>query len=170
MWDFFGTEGGRTGWKGYAILWLRVAFGAHCLVSGLNYFFPFAAPPAINISPAGLFINEMDAVGLFALIKVVEVIAGVLLITNRFVPLALAIEMPTTLSIFYLNTFVDGMPRQLYTGPRELFYNGILILAYWAYFRAILSPKAVLASAWNGALSSEGTNPITAETTGKVLP
>jgi riboflavin transporter len=169
MWDVFGTGQGRAGWMPYVILWLRVAFGAHCLLSGVNYFLPLVPPPPINLSPAGQFVKEMDVVGLYALIKVVEIVAGVLLILNRFVPLALVIEMPTTLSIFYLNTFVDGQPRQLYTGPRELLYNVLLIFAYWAYFRAMLVPNAQLSPLWKGSLSDKGTNPVTGETEGKFL-
>jgi len=159
MWDFFGTDGGRSGWTAYAILWLRIAFGVHSLVSGLNYFFPLVPPAAIHLSPAAPFVAALDDVGLFFWIKLVEVAVGVLLL-NLYVPLALVMEMPTTLSIFYLNTFVDAMPRQLYTGPKELFLNLILIAAYSAYFLPLLAAKAEYTPIWRKARNAAGRNPV----------
>lgn len=168
--DFFGTSYGQAGWTSYAILWIRIAFGAHSLLSGINYFYPLIPLPALVVSPAGAFIGEMDNVGLYALIKVVEVAVGISLLTNRFVPLALMAELPTSLSIFYLNTFVDGAPRQLITGPRELFMNGVLMLAYWPYYRAMLTPSAVFAPIWRKGLAADGRDPVSEEAEGKVLP
>lgn len=169
-WDFLGTEHGRAGWTAYAVLWLRLAFGVHSLLSGINYFYPLIPLPALAVSPAGNFIGEMDNVGLYALIKVVEVAVGVMLIANRYVPLALMAELPTSLSIFYLNTFVDGQPRQLITGPREILMNGVLILAYWPYYRALLSPSAVYSPIWRRGLASDGRDPLSGDSEGKILP
>jgi hypothetical protein len=169
-WDFFGTAYGRAGVWSYVILWIRIAFGAHSLLSGINYFHPLIGLPALVVSPAGMFIAEMDNVGLYALIKLVEIAVGVMLLANRWVPLALAIELPTTVSIFYLNTFVDAAPRQLFTGPRELFMNGVLILAYWPYYRSLLVSKAVYAPVWRKGIGPGGADPLTGEIEGRVLP
>jgi len=159
MWDFFGTDHGRAGWHAYAILWVRIAFGAHALLSGINYFYPLVPPAPVNLSPAGPFVAQMDAVGLYALIKIVEVVVGLLLLANVYVPAALVLEMPTTMSIFFLNTFVDSSPRQLYTGPKELIMNGILILGYWAYFRALTTARAEYTPIWRDGLNSQGHDP-----------
>jgi len=147
MWDIFGT-GATEGWQGYLVLWLRVAFGAHALLSGINYFFPLVPPPAIDVSPAAPFIHEMTQIGLYSGIKIVEILMGLCLLTNLWVPLALVLEMPTTVSIFYLNTFIDGAPRQLYTGPRELFYNCFLLAAYAGYLLPIVTMRARLSPIW----------------------
>ena len=168
--DFFGTLGGEGGWLPYAILWLRIAFGVHCLLSGVNYFVPLVPPAPIQLSPSFEFISQLDAVGLYQFIKLVEICVGLQLIFNFYVPLALVFEMPTTVSIFYLNTFVDSAPRQLYTGPRELFYNMVLIAAYWAYFRPLLSNPAVWSPIWRGGLSNEGQDPVTGKDKGGVFP
>jgi riboflavin transporter len=122
----------------YVILWVRIAFAIHCLVSGLNYWLHFVPPPAIHISPILPYINEMTRVGLYDLIKIVEVAVGFCLLCNFAVPLALLVEFPLTVSIFYLNMFVDGEPRQVYTALKELFFNGFLLLAYFGYYRDML--------------------------------
>lgn len=168
--DFFGTAHGQAGWPAYVILWVRIAFGAHSLLSGINYFYPLVPLPALVVSPAGTFIAEMDNVGLYYFIKVVEVLVGIALLTNRFVPLALIAELPTSVSIFYLNTFVDAQPRQLFTGPRELAMNGVLILAYWPYFRAMLAYHAHYAPIWRRGRTAEGIDPVLGDTEGKILP
>ncbi|BAK66533.1 major facilitator superfamily protein [Sphingobium sp. SYK-6] len=170
MWDLFGTEHGKAGWTSYAILWLRIAFGAHALLSGINYFHPLVPPAPIGVSPAGPFVMEMDHIGLFGLIKIVEILVGICLILNIYVPLVLVLEMPTTMSIFYLNTFVDGAPRQLYTGPRELFYNLILIAAYFAYFRPLLTAGAHFTPIWRGGRDSAGRDPVTGSVEGEARP
>lgn len=168
--DFFGTAHGSAGWPAYLILWVRIAFGAHSLLSGINYFYPLIPLPALIVSPAGNFVAEMEAVGLYTGIKVVEVIVGICLLTNRYVPLALLMEFPTSVSIFYLNTFVDGAPRQLFTGPREIIMNGVLILAYWPYYRALLTHKAIYSPLWRKGLASDGRDPVSGESEGRVFP
>lgn len=149
MWDAFGTDYGRNGWPSYVILWLRVAFAAHALLSGLNYFLPLVPPAPIDASPAGPFVAEMTRIGLYGFIKIVEVVVGACLVFNVYVPLMLVIEMPVTVSIFYLNVCVDGAPRQLYTGSRELFYNLILMAAYSSYFLPLLTARALFTPVWN---------------------
>jgi uncharacterized membrane protein YphA (DoxX/SURF4 family) len=133
---------------GYVVLWVRIAFGAHSLLSGLNHFFGFLPLPPIDASPAGAFVAEMSRIGLYDLIKVVECIVGVCLLINVFVPLALLLEFPITVSIFYLSVVVDGGTRQLFTGPRELFYNTFLFAAYAGYYLPMLKARAGLSPLW----------------------
>lgn len=126
----------------YFILWVRIAFAIHCLVSGLNYYLEFVPPPKIVVSPIMPYIAEMTRVGLYDLIKVVEIAVGFCLLFNVAVPLALIAEFPLSVSIAYLNLFVDGEPRQLYTGAKELFFNGFLLWAYGGYYLAMLRWRA----------------------------
>lgn len=147
MYDFFGTEYGRAGWFSYVILWLRMAFGVHALVSGVNYFYPFLPLP-VGTSPIGPFIGEMIATGMYDGIKIIEILVGICLILNRFVPLALILEFPISYSIFHLSVFVDGGDRQMFTGPRELFYNGFLMVVYAGYYVQMLKMNASSAPLW----------------------
>ncbi|MPN61317.1 hypothetical protein SDC9_209053 [bioreactor metagenome] len=43
------------------------------------------------------------------------------------------------------------MPRQYFTGPQELFLNGILLLAYSGWMYAALKPKLEPLWIWDGA-------------------
>ncbi|ANP47587.1 hypothetical protein [Candidatus Viadribacter manganicus] len=132
----------------YLMLWVRVAFAVHSLVSGTNYFFDYLPPPPTDGTPVGPFIDEMNATGLFAVIKVVETLVGVCLLTNRFVPIALVAELPISITIFYLSTFVDGSPRAIFIGPRELFYNTFLLASYAGYYVAFANVLSAPKPLW----------------------
>ena len=94
---------------GYLVLWVRLVFGVHALLSGLDYFLHVFPPPPIDTSPAGPFVAEMTRIGLFDIIKVIEVIVGFCLVFGIFVPAALILELPTTVSIWYLSVITVGV-------------------------------------------------------------
>ena len=121
----------------YVMLWIRLAFGAHSLLSGLNYFVGFLPEPHVMHPIAGPFVDSMTAMGLFGVIKVVEVLVGLCLITNRFVPLALVAELPTSITIFWMSAIVIHSHRSVYTGSRELVFNLILLAFYAGHYRAL---------------------------------
>jgi uncharacterized membrane protein YphA (DoxX/SURF4 family) len=71
---------------------VRVLLGLIFLVFGLNGFLKFMPQPPMP-DKAGAFMGALAASGyMFPLIKSVEVVAGALLLSNRFVPLALALK------------------------------------------------------------------------------
>src|SRR5437879_1813156 len=90
----------------YVVLWARVVFGAHSLLSGLNYFIAFLPLPKVMHPIAGPFVDSMTAMGLFDAIKVVEVLVGISLLLNRGVLIALLAELPTSVSIFWMSVIV----------------------------------------------------------------
>ena len=84
----------------------RVLLGLIFAVFGLNGFLHFIPTPPMS-GPAGAFGSAMFATGyLFQLLKSVEVIAGFLLLSNRFVPLALALLAPVVVNIVAFHTFL----------------------------------------------------------------
>lgn len=128
----------------YIITWLRLFFGAHLLYSGGRFILTGYMPAIPGIG--GEWAAANAALGMYQAIKYMEFVFGLMLVANRFVLLALILEMPATVNIFWLNTFVVAMPRQLFTGPQELFLNGVLLLAYSGYLGATLKPR--LAPLW----------------------
>jgi uncharacterized membrane protein YphA (DoxX/SURF4 family) len=79
----------------------RILLGFIFLVFGLNGFLNFL-PQSGNIPEAALAFAGalMKTRYMFPLIKGTEVIVGVLLLSNRFVPLALALVAPIVVNIF----------------------------------------------------------------------
>lgn len=87
----------------------RVLLGILLFVPGLNGFLNFLPPPPTALPE---FAEALMKTGyMFPLIKGTEVLAGVLLLTNRFVPLALAIVAPVVVNIVAFHAFLapEGM-------------------------------------------------------------
>jgi len=84
----------------------RLALGAIFTVFGLNGFLHFLPMPA----PSGLaavFVGGLGASGyFFPLLKGTEVIAGLLLLGNRYVPLALTVLAPIVVNIVAFHAFL----------------------------------------------------------------
>jgi hypothetical protein len=131
----------------YVITWLRYFFGAHLLFSGGRFILTGYMPAIPGVG--GQWADANAAIGLYQAVKYMECLFGIMLLTNRFVLLALVLEMPATVNIFYLNTFIVATPRQLFTGPQELFLNGTLLLAYGGYLGAALKPRLDPLLLWN---------------------
>lgn len=131
----------------YIITWIRLFFGAHLLFSGGRYILTGYVPEIPGIG--GEWVAANAALGLYQAVKYMEFVFGIMLLTNRFVLLALVLEMPATINIFWLNTIIVATPRQLFTGPQELFLNGVLLLAYSGYLGATLKPRLEPLWLWN---------------------
>lgn len=132
----------------YAVIWVRYFFGCHALYSGPNYFLHIYPQMQMVHPLAGPFQHSMEAVGLFAIIKLIESVVGVCLVLNVYVPAAAIIEMPISFTICYLSVFVVADPRTLWTGPRELFLNAFLVLAYGGWIAPILRPRVAPRPLW----------------------
>lgn len=121
----------------------KLTLGARVLLSiiflflgGLNGFFHFMAMPAPPPA-AGAFFGAMYATGFFLpLLFSTQIVAGVLLLTNRFTPLALVILAPIVVQILAFHAFLDpaGMGIALVVLALELF----LAYQYRAAFHGIL--------------------------------
>lgn len=143
-----------TQWQ--IVTWLRLLFGLHLVYSGGAYVL-FGYTPAVfgdTTSLIGRFHIALDEVGIYPFVKYMEFILGLLVLANRFVPLAAVAELPITIVIFFINVFVNGPSgpsqyRQLFTGTQELFLNGSVMLAYGAYYRTMLFPKTRPQWLWN---------------------
>lgn len=127
------------------VTWIRLLFGLHLVYSGGAYVLFGYLPPIWGdaTSHVGRFHMSLDELGLYPIVKYIELILGVLVLSNRFVPLAAAAELPITVIISYINIFVQGPIeyRHLFTGTQELFLNATVLLAYGAYFRTLFYPQ-----------------------------
>jgi riboflavin transporter len=143
----------------YVILWFRIFYGAHLTYSALRYYIAYAPHgflAAVHYKPfapvmpplARAFVDAITATGIYRVVKTIELIVGVALLANLFVPLALIVEMPISVVIFILNFFVVASDRQLFSGPQEILLNGLLIVFYSRYYKALLQPVVPPAPLW----------------------
>jgi uncharacterized membrane protein YphA (DoxX/SURF4 family) len=122
----------------------RLLLGLVFFVFGLNGFLQFLpTPPAPERAMA--WMGALAATGyMFPLIKSVEVVAGALLLSNRFVPLALAIVAPNVINIVLFHAVLApaGLPVALFVLALELFSAWSYREAFAPMVRARTAPKA----------------------------
>src|SRR5712672_3186019 len=93
----------------------RYLMGVIFLVFGLNGFLHFIPlPPPSGV--AGQFMGALFASHYLTLIFALQVIGGVLLLSNRYVPLALAILAPVIVNILSFHALMapSGLPLALF--------------------------------------------------------
>lgn len=111
----------------------RILLGALFIFGGSNHLFNFfkgQVPPG----PAGELIGGMINTGYLNFIGVMEVIAGLLIIIQQFVPLGLTILGPIIVNILVFNALV--MPKAL---PVAFVMIIFWILGAWP-FRSLFFP------------------------------
>jgi hypothetical protein len=122
----------------------RILQGAAFLTFGLNgflHFLPMPAPPPA----AGAYLGALFATGyMFPLIKGTEVLTGVLLLANRFVPLALALIAPVIVNIVAFHAFLApaGLALPLVLLVTELVLAWSYRNAYAPMLRGVTAPAA----------------------------
>jgi putative oxidoreductase len=90
----------------------RFLMGFVFVVFGLNGILQFIPmPPLTGI--AGQFVGALFLSHYLVVIMFIQLLAGILLIVNRFVPLALTLLGPVIANILFFHVFMDpsGLPR-----------------------------------------------------------
>lgn len=88
----------------------RLLLGTIFVVFGLNGFLQFLPQPPLP-EAAGPFIGGLASAGyFFPLLKGLEVLAGVALLSGRFVPLALTVLAPITVNILLFHVVLAPAP------------------------------------------------------------
>ncbi len=125
----------------------RVLLGLMFFVFGLNGFLNFFPPPKSGVPEGAMeFGAAMMKTGfLLQLVKGTEVVAGLLLLLNRFVPLALVVLAPVIVNILLFHAFLapSGMAIPVVILALELY----LAWAYRAAFQPMLVARMNLDSA-----------------------
>ena len=86
---------------------VRILLGLLFLVFGLNGFLHFIPMPEPT-PEAGAFFSALIKTGYFLpVLKVLEIVSGILLLSGFFVPLALTILAPIVVHIFLFHIFLD---------------------------------------------------------------
>jgi uncharacterized membrane protein YphA (DoxX/SURF4 family) len=121
----------------------RIILGLVFVGSGLGGL--LGKPPTLTSPPLpegliALFEGMVKSGYLFHLLKLTELSVGVLLVANRFVPLALTILAPVVVNIVAFHLFL--MPAGLPVALVVLALNVYLAWAYRDHFRSVLVARA----------------------------
>jgi uncharacterized membrane protein YphA (DoxX/SURF4 family) len=123
-----------------AVLVVRIVLGAIFTVFSMNYFFNFMPQPAMP-EAAGAFMGALMATGyLLPLLKVFELISGIMLLAGFMVPLALTMLAPIIINIAAFHLVLA--PGGLAIGLLLLVMEGFLAWAYRDAFTRVLQPRA----------------------------
>jgi len=127
----------------YAVWFLRLVFGAWMVPAGLNHFVPlFPQPMGSQLLSHELIVALLDS-HLFDIVKAVELIAGVCVLTGIYTPLALVMCMPVSFCVFYWDTPLEGWgSRASLFGEAVLVCNCLLCLAYIKSYRSMFALRA----------------------------
>ena len=120
---------------------LRILLGLVFFVFGLNGFLHFLPQPPMP-GPPGAFFGALAATGyMLPLLKGTEVLAGALLLSNRFVPLALTLLAPVIVNIvlFHAALAPAGIALPIVLVVIEI----ALAWSYRAAFRPLLAARAL---------------------------
>jgi uncharacterized membrane protein YphA (DoxX/SURF4 family) len=120
------------------ILICRLLLGIIFLGAGINgYVVFFGFEPFIATSSEAMALFMFDY--LLFVEKSLEIICGILLLTNQFVPMAIAILSPIVANIFLLHLFVD--PSMLVLAVVVVLLHGLLLYHYRKYFAGLFVRK-----------------------------
>src|SRR5687767_15390036 len=106
----------------------RILLGLGFTLFALNYFVPFLPaqpPPPAEALP---FLGAFAASGFLTFIKVIELGAGLLLLSNRFAPLALALLAPIVVDIALFHILLAPAGT-----PMAIAFVVLEIVAAWGY-------------------------------------
>ncbi len=119
----------------YAVYIARFLLGGMFVFAGLNgflHFVPMGTPPT---GAAGQFMGGLMATGyFFPFLKGTELLVGILILSGRFLPLALVMLAPIMLNIFAFHLFLE---------PSGLVISSVLgllqVYLAWAYRDSFVS-------------------------------
>ncbi|MXQ52904.1 DoxX protein [Shimazuella alba] len=116
---------------------LLVAFGT---IGVLNIFIQFAPPVQYSNPVANQFITGINnAQYIPGIVSVLGFVAGILLIINRFVPLALVLYTPISVNIILFHLFLDM--KTILPALVVVLLNVYLLVAYMENYKPFLKAK-----------------------------
>ena len=124
----------------YPVWFLRLVFAAWMIPAGVNHFYNiFPQPMGSQTLSHELIVALIDS-HLFDVVKLVELLAGVAVLTGRHVPLALLVCMPVSFCVFWWDAPLEGWgSRAALFGYSVLGTNLLLCLAYVRSYRSMFS-------------------------------
>jgi putative oxidoreductase len=100
-----------------AVLIARILMGLQFLVFGLNAFFHYIPEPPLPKDASGQFLGALFTTHYGHAIALVEVVAALLLLSGRYIPLALTLLGPVLVNVLFFHIFMSphGLPIAMIT-------------------------------------------------------
>ena len=118
---------------------VRTLMGLLFIFGSVAYFFNLVTPPPME-GAIKSFNEGLAASGyFFTLLKVTELVCGLMLVSGYFVPLALVVLSPIIVNIFFVHTVLDrsGLPVAIFLVVANIF----LAYYYRDAFKPLLTPN-----------------------------
>ncbi|MCF3649733.1 DoxX family protein [Synoicihabitans lomoniglobus] len=119
---------------------VRILFGLGCTIFGLNGFLNFIQPPpdlVLSDEAMAFSVALMESGYMMPMIGATLLVPGLLLLANRFVPLALVLLAP-----FFVNSVAFHLALERTGLPNALVFVAMLLYLAWTY-RAAYRPLFV---------------------------
>ena len=126
----------------YAVWLVRLIFAGWMIPAGLNHFVPLFPQPLGSGLSGEVFQALFDS-HLFDIVKAVELLAGLSVLTGVYTPLMLVVCMPVSFNVFWWDNPLSGWgsPANPY-GQAVLLCNCLLCLAYFKSYRAMFALRS----------------------------
>src|SRR5688500_7705102 len=107
---------------------LRILLGLAFTVFGLNHFLGFLPPQDPPPAEAAAFLGAFASSKFLGLVKAIEIAVGLLLLSNRFVPLALTLLAPLLVGMAFFHAVLAPAGLVLVLG-----FIAIELALAWSY-------------------------------------
>jgi len=97
----------------------RMLFGLMMANSGLNKFLNYMPIPEMTESAEALMVALGASIYIFPLVAIVELLAGVLIVTKKYNAIGAILMMPVTINIFLIHTVLN---------PSGIIFSFVLLL------------------------------------------
>ena len=119
------------------IIIVRVLMGLLLLFASLNYFFHFVAEPQ-QTGAMKVFSDGITAsVYLMPLVKVVELLCGLSLVSGKFLKLFAIVLIPITLNILLINVYL--MPSGIPIAGTLFLGNLVIVYSNWSSYKNLFT-------------------------------
>ena len=120
----------------------RIIFGGWWLYSGAMHFYDPGWQPMGQEPQAIAFTQAMIDSGLFEWVKMIEIVLGITILADRFMPLTIVALVPLNVVIVYWNFVLEVGTVEYVFGMLSIIFNVILAWPWRRYFWQLF--------AWNG--------------------
>ncbi|MFD2147972.1 DoxX family membrane protein [Mucilaginibacter antarcticus] len=124
-----------------AVLIARILLGLIFVVFGLNFFFHFGflnmPQPAMSAQATSFSGGLFGSGYFFQYMKVLEIVAGLALLVNRYTAFFLLVLLPISLNIFLFHAILA--PAGAPMGAGIIILNVFLCVAYFKYYKSVFT-------------------------------